>query len=71
MMTVELANQNPDVTFYAVSPGHCRTAFNGFRGRKDPLEGGTCGAELALAETGRWKAGFWEWEENGMEEVGW
>ena len=70
-MTVDMRNRNPDVTFYAVSPGHCRTAFNGFRGTKNPVDGGTAAAELALAGKGEYKSGFWESEGKGMEEVGW
>lgn len=71
MMTVEMANMSPDITFYAVPPGHCKPAFNGFRGMKDPVDGGFAAAELSLAEGGKYKAGFWQSEENGMEEVGW
>ena len=71
MVTVDMANKNPDVTFHAVNPGHCKTAFNGFRGVKDPLDGGTAAAELALAEKGKYKAGFWEDEGKGMQQVGW
>ena len=71
MMTLEMGKQHPDVTFYAVSPGHCRTAFNGFRGTKDPVDGGRAAVELALAEKGKYAAGFWESEGSGMEEVGW
>ena len=71
MMMLEMANKNSNVTFYAVSPGHCKTAFNGFRGTKDPVDGGTAAAELSLAERGKYKAGFWECEGSGMEEVAW
>jgi NAD(P)-dependent dehydrogenase (short-subunit alcohol dehydrogenase family) len=71
MVTVDMANKNPDVTFHAVNPGHCKTAFNGFRGVKDPLDGGTAAAEVALAEKGKYKAGFWEDEGKGMQQIGW
>lgn len=54
-----------------VSPGHCRTGFNGFRGRKDPVEGARVVVELALAERGIYGGGFWEWEEGGLREVAW
>lgn len=27
------------VEFYAANPGHCKTAFNGYRGTKDPKDG--------------------------------
>lgn len=73
MMMLEMANKNVDVTFYAVSPGHCKTAFNGFRGQRDPAEGGSCAAVLAVAEKGRYPNGFWENDNEGlkMERVGW
>lgn len=39
---------------------------------KDPLDGGTAAAELALAEEGVYESGsFWEDEGKGMERVGW
>ncbi|KAG4428463.1 hypothetical protein IFR05_016049, partial [Cadophora sp. M221] len=28
-----------EVEFFAANPGYCKTAFNGFRGTKDPLDG--------------------------------
>lgn len=79
MLTLEMGKAEPGVKFYAVSPGHCRTAFNGFRGKKEPLEGGRCAAELALAGktdgdgegVGEYESGFWEFEGQEMREVGW
>lgn len=61
----------PGVQFYAVSPGHCKTALNRFVGKKDPLLGGKAAAELAVADDGVYKEGFWEDEGEGMVEVGW
>lgn len=40
-------------------------------GLKDPLDGGTAAAELALAEKGAYEGGFWEDEGKGMEKVPW
>lgn len=71
MLTLELGKAVPGVEFYAVSPGHCKTAFNGFRGTKEPVEGGRCAAELAVADEGAYDGGFWEWEEKGMQRVEW
>ena len=34
------------VQFEAISPGHCRTAFNGYQGTRDPLEGADVVGEL-------------------------
>lgn len=42
--------------FWAVNPGHCKTAFNGYRGAKDPLDGAEVVVQLVLAERGQWKA---------------
>jgi NAD(P)-dependent dehydrogenase (short-subunit alcohol dehydrogenase family) len=70
-MTLQIRRQHPDIMCYAVSPGHCATALNGYRGKKDPVDGGKAAAELAVAEKGKYQAGFWEWEENGMEEIPW
>ena len=63
MLTVEMSRdeKNRDVEFAVVSPGHCRTAFNGFRGTRDPLEGANVVVELVRSEKGKYKnAGFWE-----------
>ncbi len=60
------------VEFWAANPGHCKTAFNGFRGKKDPIDGAEVVVQLVLAERGKWKKGaFWEFEEGGMREVPW
>lgn len=59
-LTVEYAKAEPAVAFYAASPGHCKTAFNGFRGTKDPLDGARVVVELALAERGKYENGFWQ-----------
>jgi NAD(P)-dependent dehydrogenase (short-subunit alcohol dehydrogenase family) len=71
MLTLGMAELNPDITFQAYNPGHCKTAFNGFRGTRDPLEGAQGAAGLALAEKGRFEAGFWEWEGGKLMALGW
>ncbi|KAK4506716.1 hypothetical protein PRZ48_000449 [Zasmidium cellare] len=71
LLTVEMSHANTDVEFQAVNPGWCKTGFNGFRGPRDPLEGAQSAAELALAPKGQYKAGFWAWENETMEEVPW
>ena len=70
-LTLEFAKAWPDVRFYAASPGHCKTALNGFRGKKDPLEGARVVVELVLEEGKGCRGGFWEWEEGGLREVAW
>lgn len=70
-LTLELAKVYPDVSFYAANPGHCKTAFNGYKGKKDPLEGARVVEELALAEKGVYGSGFWQCEEGIMSEMRW
>jgi NAD(P)-dependent dehydrogenase (short-subunit alcohol dehydrogenase family) len=63
MLTVEMSRDpaNKDVEFQLVSPGHCKTAFNGYRGTRDPVEGANVVVKLVKAEKGMYKnAGFWE-----------
>ena len=62
--TVELWNleENKKVQFHCVSPGHCKTALNGFRGKKNVVDGAEVVAQLVLAEKGRYQNGFWEME---------
>jgi NAD(P)-dependent dehydrogenase (short-subunit alcohol dehydrogenase family) len=52
------------VRFYAVSPGHLKTAFNGFRGKKGPVEGAEVVVRLVVDEEGCFEGGtFWEFDE--------
>jgi NAD(P)-dependent dehydrogenase (short-subunit alcohol dehydrogenase family) len=76
MLTVEMSRDpaNKDVEFQLIAPGHCRTAFNGYRGTRDPLEGANVVVELVKAEKGRYKnAGFWETKGTSLElvEISW
>ncbi|KAL9071294.1 MAG: hypothetical protein Q9161_004310 [Pseudevernia consocians] len=66
-LTVEYAKAEPTVAFYAASPGRCKTAFNGFRGTKDPSDGAKVIVELALAEKGKYENGFWQLESDEKE----
>jgi NAD(P)-dependent dehydrogenase (short-subunit alcohol dehydrogenase family) len=60
------------VDFYAVNPGHCKTAFNGWRGTKDPLDGAEVVVQLVMAKRGEWIPGsFLEFEEGNMRAVPW
>jgi NAD(P)-dependent dehydrogenase (short-subunit alcohol dehydrogenase family) len=63
------------ISFWAVNPGFCRTAFNGYRGTRDPVEGAEVVVRLVLDEEGLYgKRGFWQWdkgEEGGMKMVPW
>lgn len=70
MLTVDMQKLNTDVRFYAASPGHCKTALNGFRGARDPAEGGRVVIELVEGDY-RW--GFWKADgaEGPCEEVPW
>ena len=60
-LTVEMARDpaNARVRFQCVSPRHCRTEFNGFRGTWEPLEGANVVVKLVNHEEGRYaNAGF-------------
>lgn len=76
MLTLEMSRDpaNRDIEFSLASPGHCKTAFNGFRGTRDPLEGANVVVELVRAGKGRYKnAGFWETNGDSLDlvEVPW
>ena len=72
VLGLEFAKCWPDVGFYAVSPGHCRTALNGFKGKRDPGDGARVVVELALAGEGGFGSGFWGWsEDGGMQKLEW
>jgi NAD(P)-dependent dehydrogenase (short-subunit alcohol dehydrogenase family) len=71
MMTYEMARAEPDVVYHLANPGHCKTAFNGYRGVKDPVDGAKVVVELVCAEKGVYAGGFWEVEEDGMKVVPW
>jgi len=63
MLTIEMSRDpvNENVEFQLVGPGHCKTAFNGYRGTRDPIEGANVVVELLKAVKGKYKnAGFWE-----------
>lgn len=70
-LTLEFARAHPEVEFCVASPGHCRTGFNGFRGKKNPGEGARVVVELVLAEKGVGGGRFWEWEEGELRAVNW
>lgn len=57
------------VEFFAANTRHCKTAFNGFKGTKDPFNGAELVVRLVGGE-GR-KGGFWEFEEGILREVPW
>ncbi|KAF2725776.1 NAD(P)-binding protein [Polychaeton citri CBS 116435] len=72
VLTLEMAKAHPDVVFQLVNPGHCRTAFNGFKGARDPLEGAEVAVDLALAEDGQFEgAGFWEKVDGTVRKMAW
>ena len=66
-LTVEYAKAEPRVKFHAASPGHCRTAFNGYRGTKHPLDGAKVVVDLALADKQKYENGFWQLEGDAKE----
>ena len=65
---IESAKPEHTVTYIAASIGHCKTAFNGFRGSKDPLDGARVIAKLALAQERKYDIGL-EWLEGDEKEA--
>ncbi|KAH6954431.1 hypothetical protein DER45DRAFT_646205 [Fusarium avenaceum] len=60
------------ITFWAISPGHCKTAFNGYRGKKDPIEGAESVLRLLESTKGDIDGGtFWEYENGDFQQVPW
>ena len=74
-MTVEMQKtedqQQGNIQFFLACPGHCKTAFNGYRGLKDPLDGARVVEQLVSAPDGEFEFGFYEYEEDGMRKVAW
>ncbi|KAF7195594.1 Short-chain dehydrogenase/reductase tropE [Pseudocercospora fuligena] len=71
LLTVEMSHSIPELGWQVASPGWCKTAFNGFRGPKDPFQGAQVLVELALAAKGQYENGFWQFEDGKMETVPW
>ncbi|KAH0359253.1 NAD(P)-binding protein, partial [Aureobasidium melanogenum] len=68
VMTLEMAKAEPRATFYLANPGHCKTAFNEYKGKKDPLVGAEVVANLVY---GDFKSGFWHNDGGEMEMMPW
>jgi NAD(P)-dependent dehydrogenase (short-subunit alcohol dehydrogenase family) len=68
MLTVEYgkASENRNVIFQSISPGHCKTEFNNYRGRKEPLDGAKVIVALLGADSGDFGSGFWQMEEGDV-----
>lgn len=80
LATIEFRNEeirhfpqaSDQITFWTVSPGHCRTGFNDFRGTKDPLEGAEAAVRLLESKRGAIPSGtFWEFEYGNFQQVPW
>ncbi|KAF5608522.1 short chain dehydrogenase [Fusarium pseudoanthophilum] len=73
LQAAEIHSKNePRIKFWAVSPGHCKTAFNSYKGRKDPLEGAEAVVRLLESATGDIEPGtFWEYENGIFQQVAW
>lgn len=63
------------VKFYLACPGHCKTALNGFRGKKQPVEGAEVVVRLVMdGSDGEavWEGGSYvEFEDGEMRVVPW
>lgn len=71
MLTVEYGKDpaNENVVVQAVSPGHCRTGFNDYRGTKDPLDGAKVIVHLLHSGTSDFGNGFWQMEDGDASPV--
>ena len=71
-MAEEQREDETQATFWTISPGHCNTAFNGFRGPKDPLDGAEVVMRLLESERGAIPGGtFWEYENGKFQQPAW
>ena len=67
-MAVAEEKEGGGVDFQLVNPGHCKTAFNGYKGLRDPVtEGVTAVVELLGKEKGVVGLGVWETKGTGTE----
>lgn len=63
MLTVEYSKLlAPEIRVNSANPGHCKTAFNGYRGTRDPKDGAKVVVELAVGKGVDFTGGFWETE---------
>lgn len=62
-ITIDLAKLYPEITFYSVCPGFCKTNLNNYQGVKDPVEGARIVEELVVAEKGKYGFGFYAFED--------
>ena len=68
----EADHEEDGITFWMVSPGHTKTAFNGFRGAKDPVDSAEVFVHLLEAARGKIVPGsFWEYEQGEFRMVPW
>lgn len=68
VMTLEMGRIEPQIKFYLANPGHCKTALNEYKGKKDPLAGANVVTELVHGEFG---TGFWQNDNGPMEKMPW
>jgi hypothetical protein len=60
------------IAFWVVSPGHTKTAFNKFRGVKDPIDSAEGVVRLLESKKGDIEPGtFWEFEQGEFRTVPW
>jgi NAD(P)-dependent dehydrogenase (short-subunit alcohol dehydrogenase family) len=62
-ITIDLAKLYPQIGFYCVCPGFCKTNLNGYQGVKSPVEGARMVEELVVAERGKYGFGFYAFED--------
>lgn len=60
MLTLDMGREpeNKNIEFQIANPGHCKTAFNGYKGARDPGEGANVVVELVFGD--RRETRMWE-----------
>lgn len=72
MIEVNYQEGGERITFWSVSPGHTKTAFNNYRGKKDPVASAEAFVRLLESDKGAIRPGtFWELEDGNFQEVPW
>ncbi|KXH66733.1 hypothetical protein CSAL01_07128 [Colletotrichum salicis] len=68
----ETRTTDDKIVFWTTSPGHCKTAFNGFRGSKEPVDGAEVFVRLLESARGTIASGtFWKFEDGEFRLVPW
>jgi NAD(P)-dependent dehydrogenase (short-subunit alcohol dehydrogenase family) len=68
VLTYHYSIAEPNIKFSVTNPGYCKTAFNGYNGWRDPLEGAIVVKKLVDED---WPFGFYECFDGEMKTIPW